>query len=208
MDKELPFYIPEKYRDIAISFDRYFEISETLSAEGQSSAPNDNPTLANYAKLNHARMKRLLKTAVLSPEMIESVQKITVPSCWYIITETWCGDAAQNIPWLELMARQNPLINTAYVFRDQNLELMDAFLTNGGRSIPKVIITDVGSHEVLGNWGPRPEPAQKLYMELKNLHENNYEPIVLEMQKWYNANEGADIQEEWVRLIPGWYDFQ
>ena len=58
---------------------------------------------------------------------------------WLILTEAWCGDAAQNIPTIEKIARENDRIKTLYLLRDENLELMDKYLTGGARAIPKLI---------------------------------------------------------------------
>ena len=58
---------------------------------------------------------------------------------WLIITEGWCGDAAQCIPTIEKIAAESKNIETHYVLRDENLDLIDEYLTNNARSIPKLI---------------------------------------------------------------------
>ena len=78
---------------------------------------------------------------------------------------------------------------------------MDRFLTNGGRSIPKLIALDENSN-VLYTWGPRPQEAQELYDEWR-FSENKvpYKEFQIELQKWYNKDGGASLQMELLDLI-------
>ena len=72
---------------------------------------------------------------------------------WLVISEGWCGDAAQNMPVVEKIVDEMPNVEIRYVLRDENLELMDQYLTNGGRSIPKALFVDTETFEVLGRLG-------------------------------------------------------
>ncbi|WP_053362762.1 thioredoxin family protein [Bacillus sp. FJAT-27251] len=82
-----------------------------------------------------------------------------------ILTADWCGDAMVNIP-LFLRIANEALIDVRYFIRDENLELMDQYLTNGkSRSIPIIVLIDQEGEEV-AKWGPRAPEAQKLADEL------------------------------------------
>ena len=105
-------------------------------------APYDNPMYYDYTKLNWSRMKRWLKTGKLSSEVLEAVKKINTPQNWIIITEPWCGDASHNVPFMEMIAKENPLISISYELRDSEPNRINEYLTNGGKSIPKLIIRD------------------------------------------------------------------
>ena len=122
---------------------------------------------------------------------------------WLIITEGWCGDAAQNIPVIEKIAAACSGIETRYILRDENPELMDKVLTNGARSIPKLIAIDRKTENILGTWGPRPEAAQKLFAEQKS---NGVEKsaILENIQRWYLADRGRSLQHEIAELAKGW----
>ena len=122
-----------------ISFDDYFALSQQYANEGKTSGEDQSESLVQYSKLNFSRMKRLVKTAKLSEEILSKLSEIQTPQKWLLISESWCGDAAQNLPFFNLMASANENIELRIVFRDENLELMDEYLTNGGRSIPKLI---------------------------------------------------------------------
>ncbi|MBA2175786.1 thioredoxin family protein [Halobacillus locisalis] len=97
----------------------------------------------------------------------ESLQKRDLRAI--ILTEDWCGDAMLNIP-IYLRFAEAAHIQTHFLRRDENLELMDQYLTNGeSRSIPKIIFLASNGDEI-GTWGPRaPEIQQFLDDSLANL---------------------------------------
>ncbi|PAV28762.1 thioredoxin family protein [Virgibacillus profundi] len=76
-----------------------------------------------------------------------------------ILTEDWCGDAMVNMPIL-LRLTEAANIDVSVLLRDQNLELMDQYLTNGkSRSIPIFVFIDESGNEV-AKWGPRAQKVQ------------------------------------------------
>ena len=76
-----------------------------------------------------------------------------------ILTADWCGDAMVNLPIFIKIAKEAQ-IKAAYLSRDENLTLMDQYLTNGtARSIPIIIFIDENGNEVL-KWGPRAQQVQ------------------------------------------------
>ncbi|WP_057914588.1 thioredoxin family protein [Peribacillus muralis] len=85
-----------------------------------------------------------------------------------VITEEWCGDAMMNIPIL-LNIAEAANVETRMVLRDENLELMDQYLTNGtARSIPIFIFIDkLGEERAV--WGPRAPRVQDYVMELRSV---------------------------------------
>src|SRR6476620_5284051 len=123
-------------------------------------------------------MQRLGKTVELAELVKTAAQDVKRKMIWLIITEGWCGDAAQNIPVIEKIASESGNIETRYILRDENPELIDQFLTEGARSIPKLIAIDRNSGDVLGTWGPRPKTAQKLFSEQRSLCIEK--PVILE----------------------------
>ena len=166
---------------------------------GKTSGENQSEAMVNYTKLNDQRMNRWDKKVHLSTELETSLKYITSPQHWVVLTEAWCGDAAHNIPTLIKIAAVQPLIQVKMVYRDENLELMDAFLTNGGRSIPKVILADK-DFQPFASWGPRPEACQKLYLQLKN-EEADFETMKIALQQWYNKNKQQALMSEFCDLI-------
>ncbi|MEC3882472.1 thioredoxin family protein [Halobacillus sp. HZG1] len=92
-----------------------------------------------------------------------------------VLTEDWCGDAMLNLPIFLKIAEQGH-IPVHFLLRDENLELMDQYLTNGrSRSIPIIIFIDTNGNEV-GTWGPRaPEIQAFIDDSLANLPDHNTE---------------------------------
>ncbi len=80
-----------------------------------------------------------------------------------VITEPWCGDSLANLPVITELSRRAG-IGVRIALRDRNLEVIDRYLTNGGRAIPIVVALDEGFNEIF-HWGPRPKPAQAIFAE-------------------------------------------
>ncbi|GGB36807.1 thioredoxin [Lentibacillus populi] len=77
-----------------------------------------------------------------------------------VLTEDWCGDAMLNVPILLRLAEQTSM-SVKMLLRDQNLELMDQYLTNGkSRSIPIFIFINENGNEIT-KWGPRADKLQR-----------------------------------------------
>ena len=178
----------------------YKNLVKHLLAEGKSTGPNQSEALTNYSLLNDKRMKRLDKTIKLTENTQLEIAKVTAPQTWLVITEGWCGDAAQNLPVIAKMASLNSNIELKLVLRDENLELMDLFLTNGGRSIPKLIILD-NDLNVLNTWGPRPSIATKMVADYKAEHGALDANFKQDLQIWYNKDKGQSTQNDFVEMI-------
>ncbi|WP_134684104.1 thioredoxin family protein [Brevibacillus migulae] len=82
-----------------------------------------------------------------------------------ILAADWCGDVVRNVPVL-INALAEAQIPTEILIMEENLDVMDEFLTMGGRSIPVAIFTDTGGH-VLAKWGPRPQHVQEVMVAFK-----------------------------------------
>jgi hypothetical protein len=187
-----------------ISYTDYRALVGNLLAEGKSTGSEQSEDLTNYSLLNDRRMKRLDKTIKISEETIQEFQKVSEPQTWLVITEGWCGDAAQNLPVLNKIATAAEHINLKVVLRDENLALMDLFLTNGGRSIPKLIALDKYNN-VIDSWGPRPTVATKMVADYKEKNGALDPEFKQDLQVWYNKDKGQSVQEDFVSLATKLY---
>lgn len=183
-----------------ISYDQYRDLVSDLLKDQKSTGPKQSEALYNYSLLNDRRMKRLDKTSKLTESTVENVKKINQPQTWLVLTEGWCGDAAQNLPVLSKMANENENVDLKLVLRDENLELMDEFLTNGGRSIPKLIALDEEKN-VLFTWGPRPSVATKMIADYKEANGVVDAKVKEDLQRWYNKDKGVNVQEDIISLL-------
>ena len=194
----------KNYVEKSMTYAEYIKLIDDLLLDGKTTGPIQSEAMFNYGKLNRQRTHRLEKTIVLSESLKQKARSVNRKMIWLIITEGWCGDAAQNIPAIEKIAAENPeKIETRYVLRDENLELMDAYLTNNARSIPKLIALDAETLEVLGTWGPRPQGAMNYFYEMKA--QGLEKPAMMEkIQRWYLQDKEQSIQIEFETLLENW----
>jgi hypothetical protein len=177
------------------------DIEHRLKA-GKSTGENHSEEMLHYSKMNLFRMKRLERYTTLIPELKRRLSNIERPMIWLVLTEGWCGDAAQSLPVIDKMAKESDRIVLKLLLRDQNPELMEQFLTNGtSRSIPRLIVLDRDTLEVLESWGPRPEPAQQLFYQLRDDVSVDEREAAERLHKWYADDRTRVIQEEILSLI-------
>ena len=184
-----------------ISYIDYRTLVSDLLSEGKATGDNQSADYLNYSKLGNARMKRLDKKFHLSDRAGDKIRKSTKKLTWLVLTEGWCGDAAHALPIINKIAETSENIELKVVLRDENLALMDEFLTNGGRSIPKLIVLDTETHKVLDAWGPRPSEATKMVNEYKKIHGSLDANFKEDLQVWYNKNNGENIETDILNLI-------
>jgi hypothetical protein len=191
--------IINKSLETSLSYSEYKELVNELFAEDKATSMNEVEDILNYTKLNISRMKRLDKTTKLNVSTIDKIKSIDKKIEWVVLTEGWCGDAAQNLPVINKIAELNDNIDLKLVLRDQNKELMAQFLTNGGEAIPKLIQIENG--EVTGSWGPRPTGATKLVSDYKAEHGKLTPEFKKELQVWYNKDKGVDTVNDMLKFL-------
>ncbi len=171
-----------------------------LISEGKSTGHEQSKDLLHYSELNETRMNRLEKTIDVLPEIKITLQNLEKKYIWLVLSEGWCGDAAQIVPVIHKMAELTDKIELKIALRDDNDTLMQHFLTNGGKAIPKLIVLDAENFEVLADWGPRPHGAKQLIVDYKSTHGVVDETAKIELQKWYLHDKGVSIQQEIMEL--------
>jgi len=184
----------------AISYSEYRTLVHDLLTDGKSTGPVQSEALTNYSLLNDRRMKRLDKTIKISNQTKAVFKSITKKQTWLVLSEGWCGDAAQNLPVIHKLATENKNITLKIILRDEHLAVMDLFLTNGGRSIPKVIVLDA-ENNVQHTWGPRPTLATKIMADYKAKKGSIDAQFKQDLQVWYNKNKGRSVQEDFVKML-------
>lgn len=185
----------------AQSYIEYKSMILDMIRDGKLAEINQNDDMFNYTKLNDKRMKRLDKQTKLSEFSKEKVQEINKDFTWLVLTESWCGDAAHVLPVLNKFSEVNPNIDLKVVLRDDNEDLMNKFLTNGSKSIPKLIIIENDTKKVIGSWGPRSKVATKIVMDYKQKHGALDAEFKKDLQIWYNEDKGVQIEKDIVELF-------
>ena len=182
--------IIDKSLKTAMSYEDYRTLMDRLAENNGTTGPEQTESLINYTMLNQRRYKRWEKTLKISEEQLEQIRSIDTPQEWIVLTESWCGDAAHLMPVMKKIADENEHISIKVVLRDDNLELMDEYLTNGSRSIPKLISRNKENKDILFTYGPRPSTATKMVEDFKTMHGHLTAEFKEDLQRWYNKDKG------------------
>ena len=200
MKKEANNFITNALRN-SVSYNEFILLVKELVAKNSTTGVEKTESLINYTKLNERRIKRWNKTLKISDESKKVIENFSKETTWLVLTESWCGDAAHVMPVMNKIAKLNDNIDLKVVLRDQNKELMNQFLTNGNKSIPKLIMIDNQSDEVVNSYGPRPTDATKLVNEYKSKHGKLTPEFKEGLQKWYNKDKGQNTINDLVALL-------
>lgn len=193
--------IIEKSLETAHSYEEYKALVLQLMKEGKSTGPVQNESRSNFTKINNQRMKRLDKQTRLSEEAVSMTEKVSKDFTWLVLTESWCGDAAQTLPVINKFSEVSDKIDLKVVLRDENDDLMNQFLTDGNKSIPKLIVIENESKKVVSSWGPRSEKATRMIQDYKEKHGKVDDQIKKDLQVWYNKDRGKQIEKEMISLL-------
>lgn len=200
----IAFHMPSVFESVQkfYSYPEFLQLCESLVAQGATTGADQSELKINFTKLNLQRMHRWDKTFVVD-EALGNRLTLARPQIWWLITEAWCGDSAQNLPGIAKMAAASGgAIELRIILRDENPEIMDRYLTNGGRSIPKLIAVDKNNGEEGFTWGPRPAAAQTLMMAWKqDPQDKSFDEFELELHTWYTRDKGHSLREEISPLI-------
>ena len=185
----------------SMSYNSFKELVSTLLTEGKSTGIQQTEALLNYSLLSERRMKRLDKTLKLADETKEKLVENKRNLIFLVLMESWCGDGAQTLPVLNKIAEESDLIELKIALRDENDALMQKFLTNSGKAIPKLIVIDKNNLEVLADWGPRPSIATKRVNEYKAQHGKLDASFKKDLQVWYNKDKGKSTEKDILEII-------
>jgi len=183
-----------------ISYSVYRHLIKDLISAEKSTGIDQSEEHLTFSILNDKRMDRLDKTLKISEETQNSLDNLNKGFTFLVIAEGWCGDAAQILPIINKVAEASDKIEFKIVLRDENEDLMNQYLTNGSKSIPKVLILDQDNH-VIDSWGPRPFIASKMVVDYKALNGSLDEDFKKNLQIWYNKDKGNNTQNELLRML-------
>jgi hypothetical protein len=202
MQNQLNKLITSELMDKAKTYVSYRKMIDQLLAENKTTGSIHTEAYLEYTRMNVKRMNRWDKTAKISAVIEKEIKSIHIPLTWLVITEAWCGDAAQNIPFLAKLADVNPKIELKLILRDEHPELMDEYLTDGARSIPKLIILTEDLADVIGTWGPRPEILQDRLKAYK-LDDLGVSPEQFSegTHLWYSKDKNESLERELTELL-------
>lgn len=184
------------------SYLEYRKMVSDLLRDEKSTGNEQSPELTHYTTLNETRMNRLDKTMKILPEVAARLKQLKGEYIWLVISEGWCGDAAQLLPIFDKMATASEgAIDLKIVLRDENEEFMNLFLTNKARAIPKLVLINRETGSALAHWGPRPKGATDLIVNYKKEHGTLDEIAKADLQLWYLHDKGQSTQSEIIDMM-------
>ncbi|WP_411767210.1 thioredoxin family protein [Winogradskyella sp. A3E31] len=185
----------------SLTYNEYRALVFELAKKGETTGHEKTEALVNYTMLNDRRMKRWDKTVKISEENEIALKDIESRQTWLVITESWCGDAAHIMPVLNKLATLNSKIEYKVVLRDENEDLMNQFLTNGSKSIPKLLIIDNETKNVIDTYGPRPSEATDMVEAYKEEYGKLTPEFKEDLQRWYNKDKGLTTQNDIIKIL-------
>ncbi len=187
--------------DNGMNYSSYRELINSLFLKNKTTGDDHSLGMLHYTKMNIQRMNRVEKTTVLNPDLLEAILDVKSSYNFLVISEGWCGDAAQILPVIEkIVATSNRKFSLKIVLRDKNLALMDNYLTNGGRAIPVLLVLDENKNPVLPKWGPRPQILQNLLKQWKQEIEDAG-LVAEQLHGWYAKDKTQATQAELTELL-------
>ena len=189
-----------------MTYAEFSALAKTLLADRKTTSDDphyNTDRILELTDLNLHRISRLDRTTTLNPDLIDAAKAVAEPWTWLVLVESWCGDVAQCLPVINQIAGLNPLIDLKLLLRDKNLAVIDAYRTNGGRSIPKLICLTTGTLTERGTWGPRPAALQTL-MNAWKAEEMPFDTLLEHVHIWYAKDRTQAVQAELLTLMRTW----
>lgn len=181
----------------------YAEYEARLAAYAAEPVPDgasaEDRTHRSFAGINLQRATRIARTYVPGDGIGAVVRALPGPQLWGVLSEVWCGDSVQVIPYLDRIAGLRADIDLRILLRDEHPDVMQCYLTGGKRCIPKLILFDAAGRE-LGSWGPRPAGAQATVDDALAAGLPKEERLQ-RVHLWYGRDRGLSLESELAVLL-------
>jgi len=191
-----------KIKGNEFSYSELLNLVKTLFAKNLVTGLEQSEAKLEATKINIQRFDRIYKTTALNEDLKNALKNIKTPQIWYLIVEGWCGDCAQIVPVIARIAEASDKVELKIILRDENPEFMDAYLTYGGKSVPKLISYNKHTGEELYQWGPRPQKIQAMVKSFKQENpEVNHDEFVKNVHTWYAQDKTQSIQNDFLNIF-------
>lgn len=176
-------------------------VTDLLKIE-KSTGNEQSKELTYCTLLNETRMNHIEEAFELSDKAIEILKSLKKEYIWLVIAESWSDDCAELLPVLHsIAAASEAKIDLKIVFRHENEELMQFFLTNKAKAIPKLIVIESATGDALAHWGPRPKGAADIFDAYQKNNKPFDEIFKQEMQSWYLHDKGKTTEGEIIDMM-------
>lgn len=181
-----------------LSIEEYHAYFEQIVEKKIVEKPYNEDYYFSYTEANFKRSKKIKKQVELNKKLYNLLDARTSSWTWVLITEPWCGDASFIQPIIEAVCLAGE-VQLRIAVRDKEEAIMNAYLTNGGKAIPKLVVLDENLKELF-TWGPRPIELQTLIQDLLKQGGSNDDKLKLAHQ-WYRKQGNEAVQQELLDLI-------
>lgn len=188
------------FENDGMTYTVYRDLINELLLAGKTTGPDHSEAMLHYTKMNVQRMNRVDKTVQLEAPLLNVLNNVMSKYRLLVISEGWCGDAAQIIPVFDKIAQAFPeKFELKFVLRDANLPLIDAHLTNGGRAIPVLLVLNEAG-DVVAKWGPRPALLQGLLADWKS-ETSDMMVLAEKLHGWYAKDKTQATQQALINVF-------
>ena len=196
----MPDFFDEGRPHDGLRYDEYREDwRRRIEDEPPEGADPSERRMHHYLNYNWDRQADVHEAYAPSEAVQTAVEAIDEPQLWMVLTEPWCGDSAFFLPVIAEAAALNDKVTLRVLLRDDNLDIMDQYLTGGSRSIPKLVAFSEGGDELF-TWGPRPEGARQRFAALQEQYEDKTE-LIAELLDYYSDGGWREADEELAAAI-------
>jgi Thioredoxin len=157
--------------------------------------------MRHYSRYNYDRQQGVELAFRMTEDFREAVKALQGPQTWYFLTDDWCIDSAYSLPLLLEAAALHGDIALHILMRDDNLEIMDDYLTDDKRSIPILVGFDKDDKQLF-RWGPNPDELEKLRTSLQAAGEPG-RVVSGSTIDWYAADGYLVVEKELAALFSG-----
>jgi hypothetical protein len=159
----------------------------------------DERRTVHFLNYNWERQAHIHDAYTPSEALRDALSALDAPQRWMVLTEPWCGDSAFLLPVIAEAAALTDAVTLRILLRDDNLDLMDQYLTDGSRSIPKLVaFGDDGTERF--TWGPRPEGAAQTFAALQEEHDDKME-VISQLIDYYEDGGWTETDPELATAI-------
>lgn len=172
----MPDFFDDRRPHEGLPYDEYRAHWREQTDRPAEGADPDERKMLHYLNYNWERQAHVHDAYTPSDELRAAVEAIDAPQLWMVLTEPWCGDSAFLLPVIAEAAGLRDDVTLRILLRDDNLDVMDQYLTDGSRSIPKLVAFSEDGEERF-TWGPRPESARERFAELREAYDDKQQQI-------------------------------
>jgi hypothetical protein len=138
--------------------------------------------------------------ATVSPDLITRMRALPEKRRLLIVTEDWCSDSANTVPYIARLVDGAPERLEMRVVNSQvGKAVMDAHRTPDGRTATPTVVVLGADGRVIGAWTERPSSAQTWFLEKQNT--TMQKPLHDELIDWYAMDAGKTTVSEIADIL-------